>query len=509
MLAKQVGVVVGLLLNQVPFIQNNDGRFFRLLNKSSDFLILCGDPTGGIDDENIDIHAAYSFLRAHDAENFHRGVVSGSVADAGRIAEDVMLALILGRDINRVASGACDLADRRAVIVEDLIDERGFSDIRTADQSELERRHLVRFKLGLEFREERLNDIHKLTDASTVGGADSDEIFKTQARKFKSARLMRLGVHFVDNKNDLPRDRADHGGELAVEGSDSINRVGDKKNHISDPHGDEGALAGAFCKVRIWLGADAACVCDLKRSLPEFADRADPVAGDAGLVVDNGDLASRKTVEEGRFSDVRTAYDGNVSHFLGMWFRVVASLNAALDQIIRPAEKSQNTGQIDRSEIMRQLKHHPSNGHHLRCGGRLARPGRFHIKPLIQKVEDATSCQNHNIPCDHQHGKPEWEGLMPVAETQSHNGRKQKPLVRDRIEHRAESTTLVPVPGDVAIQPIRCRRQDKNKNRRYALPLERRSAIHTPPVGNAKKDKNRDHENPRNCQLVCQGHHSI
>ena len=109
------------------------------------------------------------------------------MADASRVAKDVALPLIVGLDIDGVARGACDVAHRRAVVMEDLIHERGFSHIRTADQGELERRHLMGLQLGLRLGQERLDHIHKLADASPVGRADGHQIFKTQMRKLKGA----------------------------------------------------------------------------------------------------------------------------------------------------------------------------------------------------------------------------------------------------------------------------------------------------------------------------------
>ena len=125
---------------------------------------------------------------------------------------------------------------------------------------------------------------------------------------------MPFRVHFVHDQNDLPRSGADHCRKLAVQRRHAIDRVSYKKNHIRTPHRDESSLARALGKVRVRLGSNAAGIGDLKRSLSEFANRANAVAGHAGLVMDDGNLASRKTVEEGRLSDIRTAYDGDISH---------------------------------------------------------------------------------------------------------------------------------------------------------------------------------------------------
>ena len=109
------------------------------------------------------------------------------MADASRVAKDVALPLIVGLDIDGVPRGARDITHCRAVVMEDLIHERGFPHIRTTNQGELERWHLMGLQLGLRLGQERLDHIHKLADASPVGRADGHQIFKTQTRKFERA----------------------------------------------------------------------------------------------------------------------------------------------------------------------------------------------------------------------------------------------------------------------------------------------------------------------------------
>jgi hypothetical protein len=56
---------------------------------------------------------------------------------------------------------------------------------------------------------------------------------------------------------------------------------------------------------------DAARINEGKGAPAPFGFRADAVAGDAGLIVDDGDSTSNEAIEEGGFPDVRASNDGD------------------------------------------------------------------------------------------------------------------------------------------------------------------------------------------------------
>ena len=60
-------------------------------------------------------------------------------------------------------------------------------------------------------------------------------------------------------------------------------------------------------KVRVHVASDAAGIDDRKRVRAQPALRDDAVPGDAGLIVDDGNLPARQPVEEGGFADFRAA----------------------------------------------------------------------------------------------------------------------------------------------------------------------------------------------------------
>ena len=71
-------------------------------------------------------------------------------------------------------------------------------------------------------------------------------------------------------------------------------------------------------KVILNPAADAAGVDEGARDLRGLGRSRDAVAGDARLVVDNGDLPPGKAVEESGLSDIRASNDGNSRHGGGM-----------------------------------------------------------------------------------------------------------------------------------------------------------------------------------------------
>ena len=151
MLAHELGVMASILCHEIPFVQHDDGRLLRLLDQAGDFFVLARDPAGGIDDQHIEIGAEDGFFGAHHAENLDRRVVFRAVPDARRVAKDVGPTLADGCDINGIARRPRDFADGGPFVIEDRVDEGGFSDVRASDNGKLrsDNRGLgIRFRRG-------------------------------------------------------------------------------------------------------------------------------------------------------------------------------------------------------------------------------------------------------------------------------------------------------------------------------------------------------------------------
>ena len=91
---------------------------------------------------------------------------------------------------------------------------------------------------------------------------------------------------------------------------------------IDDKHDRIGFLSGrlgltprcfgeCFAVRSIGIGIDARGIDDAKRTAAPFAQRVEAIARHAGRIFDDRQALADQTVEEGTFSDVRTADDGN------------------------------------------------------------------------------------------------------------------------------------------------------------------------------------------------------
>ena len=120
-------------------------------------------------------------------------------------------------------------------------------------------------------------------------------------------------------------------------------------------------------------------------------------------------------------------------------------------EIVNAANEREQTRDINCDEIKRNLEHQPGDGEHLQGGRGFSSPARLHLQMLIEEIQNPATGENHGVASDNNDGKPKGKSLVPVAKTQRDNGREEKPLVRDGIEHRAEATPLIPMAGDVTV----------------------------------------------------------
>ena len=149
---------------------------------------------------------------------------------------------------------------------------------------------------------------------------------------------------------------------------------------------------------------------------------------------------------------------------------------------------------------------HASDREHLEKCRDLPRPPRAHVHGAIEHVQRERASHDNDIPRDDQHRKPDREAKAPVAHAQRDDAREQQAFVRDRIEDYPESAALVVMPRDIAIDAIARSRDHENGRRAPALPLERRSCDYTLPVVDRHHHEQRDHQDPRESDLVRGGH---
>src|SRR5260370_11316781 len=120
-------------LNQVPFIQDEDGRFSRLLNQSGDPFVLGRDTHRQIDDENAKISSANAAFGTHHAQNLSRAGNFPSPANSGGVDKNELQSVAFVHYVDGIACWAGEFANNGAFAAHDGGDKRRFTYIRPTD----------------------------------------------------------------------------------------------------------------------------------------------------------------------------------------------------------------------------------------------------------------------------------------------------------------------------------------------------------------------------------------
>jgi hypothetical protein len=152
-------------------------------------------------------------------------------------------------------------------------------------------------------------------DALAVDRADRKDFVETEFREFEGIALGPVGVDFVDGDEDRFATSAEPDGSFAVEGDNAFLDVDNEQDDIGGFDGEfdlrQRRLSDDVIGLLAAEQADAAGVYEGEGLSAPFGFGAHAVAGDAGLVVDNGNAAPDNAVEQGGFTDVRAADDGD------------------------------------------------------------------------------------------------------------------------------------------------------------------------------------------------------
>ncbi len=286
-----------------------------LLDETGDLAVLGGDSRREIDHEEADISPANRALRPHGGEDFHRAVHAGPLAQPGGIDEGVAFPGAIVRDVDRVASGARHFGHDGPLIVENGVDEGGFSGIRFSDHRDLEAR-LLGVLLGLAGRfrkwaEARIQFREQFPEVAAVGCGHGDSGAESESREVPRDMIEVLVVGLVENEADLLGGLAELLGDDLIDRGEAFAGIDEEKDEIGGVHRDLRLGAHRLGEVLIGHRANATRVDQVAGNGGEGAGGGDPVAGHPRLVVHDRDGASGQTVEEGRLADVGAAHQGH------------------------------------------------------------------------------------------------------------------------------------------------------------------------------------------------------
>ena len=314
----QAVLLFGAGVVEVELVHDEEAGFALLEDELGDFAVLHFGAVGAVDDEEAEVGAFDALEGLLDAVDFDGGVDFGAAADAGGVDELVVAAVEGGVDVEGVAGGAGDFADDGALLAEDGVDEGGFAGVRAADDGDFEGADVFAgfgfggLAFGFGFEVEAVADgFDEEVDADAVDGADFGLLGEAEFAEFASAKAAAGGVGLIADEDDGFAGFAEDAGEFGVDGGDAFGDVDDEEEEVGDFEGDGGFGLDLGGEDVVGIGADAAGVHDFEDGGAAAAFGGDAVAGDAGHVMDDGDVFSGEAVEEGGFPDVGTSDDGD------------------------------------------------------------------------------------------------------------------------------------------------------------------------------------------------------
>ena len=161
------------------------------------------------------------------------------------------------------------------------------------------------------FGEDGEDFVEEVADAGAVLGGDGEDVGEAEAAEVFGLGLQGFGVHLVDGEEDGLAAAEEEAGEFEVGRGELGAAVDDHDDGVGFFERDLGLAEDFGGDEGVVVGDDAAGVDDAGVAAHPLDLAVDAVAGDAGLVADDGAAGAGEAVEEGGLADVGAAADGD------------------------------------------------------------------------------------------------------------------------------------------------------------------------------------------------------
>ena len=121
-------------------------------------------------------------------------------------------------------------------------------------------------------------------------------------------------IDLVDDEQDGRFGFAEFLRKGLVDGGETFVGIDEEQDEIGRLHGDVGLHGDLFAESIVKRCTDTAGIDEGAGMGGQGAGRGNPIARDAGLVVDDGDFPACEAVKEGGFPDIGATDDGNSWH---------------------------------------------------------------------------------------------------------------------------------------------------------------------------------------------------
>ena len=164
--------------HEVPFVQHDDHGTSALGRKARHALVLVGQTDRAVDHEQRHVGAVDGAHRTDEAVVLHVLVNLAFAAQARRVNDAVLLAVVNNHRVDGVARGARHVRDDGAVVVGEAVGERGLARIRAADDGDVDDVLVVFFILeaAIDFAQVIDYLVEQIARAMTVRGGDGERV---------------------------------------------------------------------------------------------------------------------------------------------------------------------------------------------------------------------------------------------------------------------------------------------------------------------------------------------
>ena len=280
------------------------------MRKPRDLGVLLGHALGRVDHDEADVRAVDGHGRAQHAVFFDALLDPGLFAHTGGVDEDIFAGLVFKVGVDGVARRARDVGDDDALLPENAVRQRGFADVRLADDGDLE--HVALLLRLLLVGEVSDAGVEQVARAVAVDGGDRHRVAEAEVVELVVIGIRRAdGVHLVDRQHDRLARAQQHIRDLLIGGRQTRFNIGQEDDDRRVLNGDLRLLAHEGQDLAVGARLDAAGVDEREFAAAPLAFAVNAVAGHAGRVLHDGKALADELIEQHRLADVRSADDGN------------------------------------------------------------------------------------------------------------------------------------------------------------------------------------------------------
>ena len=240
----------------------------------------------------------------------HAIVDFGLAANARGINKRVAAALVFHHGVDRVARSAGNIRNNQAVLPQHFVDDGGFARVRLADYGNANAIRLLFLFLPIAQSVQR--GVQNVSRTAPVQAGKRNG-FLIEAKLVKLVKLHGRAAHriaLIDAGNDRFAAFFEHHGNVVVVGGNAGANVAHEQDHVGGVNGDLRLQFHLRKDHIVAFRLNAAGVDDHQLAAAPLGFAVNAVARDAGNILHNGAALADKFIEQGAFSNVRSAHNG-------------------------------------------------------------------------------------------------------------------------------------------------------------------------------------------------------